>query len=220
MTYCSQLLDLSYPTVDIHDQASHVLELMSQHQLETLPVLNGLHFMGMVAEEDLIDLDGTLEMISLQDQLTKNFVHSADHFLIALRFRAKHYTEAIPVLNERNEWEGIISITKLFDQVATLTGVASPGSMIVMEVSRHDYALGEINRLVESNDAMIMQVNTIPDPLSEQIQVILHINKEDISDVVATFQRHEYHVLYYYGDETYQNSLQSNLDHLLNYLNI
>jgi len=52
------------------------------------------------------------------------------------------------------------------------------------------------------------------------MQVVLHINKEDLSDVVATFQRYEYHVVYYYGEETYQNSLQSNLDHLLNYLNI
>ncbi len=220
MTYCSQLLDSAYPTIDIRDQASHVLEIMAIHHVDMLPVLDGLQFLGMVAEEDLMDVDGGTEMVTLQDQLSKAFVHSADHFLLALRFRAKHFTEAIPVLNERNEWEGMISISKLLDQLGTLTGVATPGSMIIMEVSRHDYALGEINRLVESNDAMIMQVNTIPDFHSEQMQVVLHINKEDLSDVIATFQRHEYTVLYYYGEETYQNSLQSNLDHLLNYLNI
>jgi hypothetical protein len=27
-------------------------------------------------------------------------------------------------------------------------------------------------------------------------------------------------VLYYYGDESYDNSLQNNLDHLMNYLNL
>jgi hypothetical protein len=52
------------------------------------------------------------------------------------------------------------------------------------------------------------------------MQVILRINREDISDVVASFQRHDYTVLFYYGEEHYENSLQSNLDHLLNYLNI
>ena len=57
-------------------------------------------------------------------------------------------------------------------------------------------------------------------PASEQIQIILRINKEEVSDVVSTFQRHEYQVLYYYGEESYNNSLQDNLDHLLNYLNI
>jgi CBS-domain-containing membrane protein len=220
MTYCHQLLDSAYPTIDIHDQASHVLEVMNNHHVDMLPVLNGLQFLGMVAEENLVDVDGAAEMVTLQDQFSKSFVHSADHFLLALRFRAKHFSEAIPVLNERNEWKGMISMHKLLDQIGILTGVASPGSMIIMEVSRHDYALGEINRLVESNDAMIMQLNTIPDTHSEQMQIVLHINKEDLSDVVSTFQRHEYTVLYYYGEETYQNSLQSNLDHLLNYLNI
>jgi hypothetical protein len=52
------------------------------------------------------------------------------------------------------------------------------------------------------------------------MQVVLRINKEEVSDVVATFQRHEYNVLYYYGDESYDNSLQNNLDHLMNYLNL
>ncbi len=50
--------------------------------------------------------------------------------------------------------------------------------------------------------------------------VILRINKEEISDIVASFQRHEYNVRYYMGEELFRNELQSNLDHLMNYLNI
>jgi hypothetical protein len=63
-------------------------------------------------------------------------------------------------------------------------------------------------------------MNTIADNHAGTIQVVLRISKEEISDVVATFQRHEYTVLYYYGEETYDNSLQNNLDHLFNYLSI
>jgi hypothetical protein len=87
-------------------------------------------------------------------------------------------------------------------------------------MSRNDYAPGLINRLVESNDAMIMQMNTLFDTNTGSLQVVLRINKEEISDVVATFQRYEYNVLYYYGEETYVNALQKNLDHLFNYLSI
>jgi hypothetical protein len=50
--------------------------------------------------------------------------------------------------------------------------------------------------------------------------VILRINREEVSDIVATFQRHEYTVRYYLGEELFRNELQSNLEHLLNYLNI
>ena len=91
---------------------------------------------------------------------------------------------------------------------------------MVLEIPRHEYAPGQLNRLVESNDCMIMQMNTIADPVTGMLQIVIRVNKEEISDLIATFQRHEYTVLYYYGEETFDNTLQNNLDHLLNYLNI
>ena len=123
-------------------------------------------------------------------------------------------------MNEKNEWEGIIDTQKLLDAVVLMIGANETGSFLVIEMLRTEYAPGVINRLVESNDAMIMQMNTVYDQQNGMMQVLLKLNKEEISDIVATFQRHEYNVLYYYGEETYDNALQNNLDHLLNYLNI
>jgi hypothetical protein len=37
---------------------------------------------------------------------------------------------------------------------------------------------------------------------------------------VASFQRHDFTVRYYLGEELFRNELQSNLDHLMNYLNM
>ena len=134
--------------------------------------------------------------------------------------RTKFFVNLVPVVNAEYEWEGAIVDEKLLDNLSKLTGVSDSGSIIVISMPIHEYAPGEINRLVESNDAMIMHMNTLQDHHTGQIQVVLRINKEEISDLVASFQRYEFSVLYYYGEETYDNSLQQNLDHLLNYLNI
>ena len=69
-------------------------------------------------------------------------------------------------------------------------------------------------------DAVITQLNTWSDASTHILTVVLRINKEEISDVVASFQRHEFTVRYYMGEELFRNELQSNLDHLMNYLNI
>jgi len=90
----------------------------------------------------------------------------------------------------------------------------------VLELERKAYAFGEINRLVESNDAIITQINTAIDPASQIMVVTLRINKNEVSDVVATLQRHDYNVKYYHGEELYRNELQTNLEHLMNYLSI
>lgn len=219
MTYCSQLLESSMITVDLHDTVSHAMEMMDEARVEYVPVLDGLQYLGMVAFDELEDTDPNAEVISIQHRFIKPLVRTGDHFLQALRVRSKFYIDQVPVVNEKNEWEGVIGTAKMLDQICLLSGVSASGSMIVLEVPRHDYAPGEINRLVESNDAMIMQLNSIQDQQTGMMQVVIRINKEEVSDVVATFQRHEYNVLYYYGDESYDNSLQNNLDHLMNYLN-
>ena len=220
MTYCSQLIDNTFVSVDLHDKISLAIESMEAQQCRHLPVMEGNLFLGMIGEDDLLDADSTDEISSLRRFFINAFVRSGDYFMQALKVRSKFNIDCVPVLNEKNELEGIVGIGKMLDQISNVTGVNGSGSMLVLEINRFDYALGEINRLVESNDANIMQLNTVMDPASEQIQIILRINKEEISDIVATFQRHEYQVLYYYGEESYNNSLQDNLDHLLNYLNI
>ena len=220
MTYCSQLIDNTFVSVDLHDKISLAIESMEAQQCRHLPVMEGNLFLGMIAEDDLLDADSTDEISSLRRFFINAFVRSGDYFMQALKVRSKFNIDCVPVLNEKNELEGLVGIGKMLDQISIVTGVNGSGSMLVLEINRFDYALGEINRLVESNDANIMQLNTVMDPASEQIQIILRINKEEISDIVATFQRHEYQVLYYYGEESYNNSLQDNLDHLLNYLNI
>ncbi len=220
MTYCSQMLESSMITVDLHDTVSHAMELMDEAKIEHIPVLDGLQYLGMVAFDELEDTDSQAEVISIQHRFIKPLVRTGDHFLQALRVRSKFHIDQVPVVNENNEWEGVIGTIKMLDQISLLSGVSASGSMIVLEMPGHDYAPGEINRLVESNDAMIMQLNSIQDQHTGMMQVVLRINKEEISDVVATFQRHEYQVIYYYGDESYDNSLQKNLDHLMNYLNL
>lgn len=220
MTYCSQILETNFPTIDLQDKVEQVLLEFEDAKIGYLPVLDGNVFIGMLNEEDLYDFSPSTEINSIQHILVKHAVKPFDHVLQALRVKAKYFLHAVPVVNEKNEWEGIIHAEKLLDVVAGMIGATAAGSFIILEMLKSEYAPGIINRLVESNDAMIMQMNTMVDQQSGTMQVFLKINKEEISDIVATFQRHEYTVVYYYGEETYDNALQNNLDHLLNYLNI
>ncbi|TAH14413.1 MAG: CBS domain-containing protein, partial [Sphingobacteriia bacterium] len=44
--------------------------------------------------------------------------------------------------------------------------------------------------------------------------------KIEVSDIVATFQRYDYAVRYFFGEEQYANELQENYQHLISYLNM
>jgi acetoin utilization protein AcuB len=218
--FCGQLISADILIQGLHDPVGMVLHQMEDMKLRHLPVSDDDKFLGLIAEDDLDDESDDTPLDKLQDYFIKSFVKATDYFLVAVKLSHIMQLDLVPVLNEKNELEGVITRDTLFKELARMTGSADYGSLVVLEMEKSDYSVGEINRLVESNDAVITQLNTWSDNTTHLMTVILRINKEEISDIVASFQRHEYIVRYYMGEELFRNELQSNLDHLMNYLNI
>jgi hypothetical protein len=52
------------------------------------------------------------------------------------------------------------------------------------------------------------------------LEVTLQINKKEISTIIATFERYEYSVSYYSGEELFENEISLNYNNLMNYLQI
>ena len=126
----------------------------------------------------------------------------------------------IPVIDENKNLLGVVSYRELLKQASEFMNVKDPGGLIVLELETNSYSFSEISRLVETNDAQITQLNTYTNPQTGLMQVTIKINKTEISDIVATFQRYEYNVKYYFGEELYENELRSNYDNLMNYLKL
>ncbi|MDQ3279511.1 MAG: CBS domain-containing protein, partial [Bacteroidota bacterium] len=125
----------------------------------------------------------------------------------------------VPVVEEK-QLLGIVTYTDLLRNASDFMSLSQPGALIVLEIDNYQYSFTEINRIVESVDAQITQLNTFTDPESGTVQVTIRVNKVEVSDLVSTFQRYEYNVKHYFGEELYQNELKTNYDNLMNYLSI
>ena len=115
---------------------------------------------------------------------------------------------------------GVILVIDLLRHLGKITGASEPGGLMVLEMDQRNFSFAEISKLIETNDAQITQLNTSWDSGSDSFIVTIKINKFEISDIVATFQRYDYQVKYYFGEELYENELKDNYDHLMNYLSI
>lgn len=216
----SQLLHTNYPSVNLFDKSSLALQLMDEYDVQHLAVLNQDKFAGIISKEDLLDADAKSTIATLEDLFIKVSVKSEEHFLAALKLSSELNLSIIPVVNEQFELTGIITTSELLKAVSKFTGCEEPGGIIVLEMERKNYSFGEISRLVETNDAYINQLNTMSEGNSGLILVTIKINKIEVSDIVATFQRYDYQVRYYFGEEQYANELKENYNHLIAYLNI
>jgi hypothetical protein len=87
-------------------------------------------------------------------------------------------------------------------------------------MERHNYAFGELSRLVETNNASIVQLNTFTESGTGLFIVTIKLNKTEVSDILATLQRYDYTIRYFFGEEAYENELRENYDLLMTYLKI
>ncbi len=124
------------------------------------------------------------------------------------------------ILNEEKEFLGSISGNNLLKALGNFSGAQEIGGIIVLQMERSQFAISEISRIVESNEATIFHLNTTIQPATGLLTVTIHINKKELSMVVAAFERYEYDVVYYFGEEKFENEIHSNYLHFMNYLDI
>ncbi|MBK7958723.1 MAG: hypothetical protein IPK03_11840 [Bacteroidetes bacterium] len=77
----------------------------------------------------------------------------------------------------------------------------------------------EISKIVESEGARIMHsdVQTID---AENLLITLKINSNNLSGIIAAFERYQYTVIQSYRDKEEEDSLKDRYDLLMKYLSI
>jgi CBS domain-containing protein len=215
-----EMISSSIPSLKLTDSVFQAMELMAEFYVKQLPVVAEDKYVGLVFEDDLMNLEDTAELESISTHFSKVSVHGNMHFLDAVQTANDYHLTVVPVVEKDNDFIGIIVTGDLLRQLGKMTGASEPGGVLVLEMDQRNFSFAEISKLIETNDAQITQLNTSWDNGSDSFLVTIKINKFEISDIVATFQRYDYQVKYYFGEELYENELKDNYDHLMNYLSI
>jgi len=213
------LISNSIPYLHKDDKVFHALQLMNDYHVAHLPVVENESYLGIISEEQLLqsDEENTIKELPVSDGTTS--VQANDHFLKAIQTAVLNKLSIVPVVEEK-QLVGIVTYNDLLKNASEFMSLNDPGALIVLEMESRNYSFTEINRIVESNDAQITQLNTFADPETGIMQITIRINKLEVSDIISTFQRYEYNVKYYFGEELYENELRTNYDNLMNYLKI
>ena len=209
------------PQLQLSDPVSKALQLMNDFKITHLPVVSEEKYLGLISEDDLLDEENKKIPIEFfQNDFIPASVNFNNHFLNAVSVSNHYQTNVIPVVNEANELMGTIAGQSLLAAVGNFSGSNETGAVIVLEMERNNFAISEISRIVESDGAIILHLNITSKPDSQQLQVTIHLNKKEISTVIAAFERYDYTVIYYSGEELFENEIDSNYRHLMNYLDI
>ncbi|MEL6275985.1 MAG: CBS domain-containing protein [Bacteroidota bacterium] len=176
------------------DTGEEALGIMNDFYLRHLPLVEDGQLLAIISDEFLLDVDPMAEISSYPLPPQPIFVRRSDHLYDVMRISADQQLTIIPVLDDEGNYCGLITIEKLLRHFVESGSFKEPGSIVILEMGRHDYSLAEIARIVEGEGAIILSSFLQSHPDSNRIEVTLKLNGRQIGNIIATLERFSYSV--------------------------
>jgi len=204
------------------DTGQTALNWMEVFRISHLPIVNNLEFLGLISDTDIYDLNDPEQPIGNHKlSLIKPFVRLDHHIFDVISLAARLKLSVVPVLDDHNHYKGVIMVSDLIEELSKMTSLNEPGGLIVLDILQNDYSLSQIAQIIESNDAKILNLYISSHPDSTRMEVAIKLNTNNLMPVIRTFERFEYEVTAWHGEEDDMDSFYSDrFDSFMRYLDI
>lgn len=202
------------------DTGNDALEVMHEFYVQHLPVVNDRELLGIVGEDDILehDVEGDIGAYALS--LPQLRIRSGDHVYEVMRMVAQYDLTAVPVVDAEGHYVGLITAADLLGYYARTSTFTENGSIVILEVQRRDYALSEIARIAESENAIILSSFVESAGDGSLLQVTIKVNHENVAGMLSTFQRFGYEVQGTFNEGEAVDSMRERYDALMSYLSV
>ncbi len=221
MFIAKDILSSAVLPLKVSDTGIVALHWFDEFRVIHLPVVSESQFLGLVSENDVFAAGSFEEPIwNYQLQLQKVSVQSTQHIYEVLHLFSEHNLTLLPVIDEHDNYLGVITHNELVEKLAETMGVNNLGGIVVLEINVNDYSLAEIARIAEENDTKILSLTSNSSTDSTRMELIVKFDKMDIQPVIKSLLRYNYKITASYIESEYFDNLKDRYDLLMTYLNI
>lgn len=219
--FASKLIRDNIPPLKPGDTCGRALAWMEEFNVAYLPLINGREFAGIISKSSVSA--STLANTLLKDAeipVSRIFVYENQHVYDVAKTASVNKIDIIPVLNNEQEYSGVITLPDLITYFAESKSVYMPGGIIILEMRLNDYTMSNIAQIVESDGAHILSASVSATADPQTIELTLKIDKIDLSRILPAFYRLNYNVTASYHQSESSDDLQNRYESLMHYLSI
>lgn len=202
------------------DTGEEALNVMNEFYVRHLPLVEEDTLQAVVSEDNILDGDSLQPVGSYRRPVQPPSVFPDDHLYDVMRILVEYKLTVVPVINREGKYLGMITNESLLQAFGESSTFSSQGSIVVLEVLRHDYSLSEISRIVESEGAIILSSFVRSFDGSNRLEVTIKVNSQSIAATLATFERYNYNVKASFNEKQLSDALRERFDSLMNYLDV
>ena len=209
--------DIDVFTID--DSIDQIVEFFHDSTYSHIAITEKNEFLGSLCEEDIHEFEKDKKVSDYRYNLESFFVRKDTNWLDVLETFARNETNIIPVLDDNNEIAGYYDLTDIVGFFIDTPFFTEPGGIIVVAKGIKDYSFSEIAQIVESNNTRVIGA-FITDIRNDVIQVTIKIGTTDLNEIIQTFRRYNYNILFGNNDDQFLEDLKQRSDYLDKYLNV
>lgn len=210
------------PALSMKDNAEKAILWMGELRTNFLPVIEKGHFKGFVSEEIIFENNDLGKEIREIKLIAENcYLNRKQHYFDIIRLIKEYNIDLVAVVDDNMNYLGVVTIDDVINAISESSAIQNPGAIIILSISKIDYSLAEVTRLVEENNAKILSSYVKSDPKdSSRLLLTLKINTMESKRIIATLERFGYNILAQFLESEDQENHKDRLNLLLKYIDL
>ncbi len=207
------------PVFKIEDSLKKVISFFKDTTFSHVAVTEKGRFVGVLSENDLENFKIHKKIEDYRYNLDSFFVRKDTNWLDVLEKFARNEANLLTILGNNEDVIGYYDLTDIVSVFIDTPFFTEPGGIIVVAKGVKDYSFSEIAQIVESNNTKVIGA-FITDIHNDVMQVTVKVGSTNLSEILQTFRRYNYNVLFGNNDDQFLEDLKQRSDYLDKYLNV
>jgi CBS domain-containing protein len=209
----------SLPVFKIEDSLKKVIEFFKDSTFSHVAVVEKGRFLGLLSENDLENFEIDKKVSDYRYNLETFFVRRDTNWLDVLETFARNEANVLPILGDNEDVQGYYDLTDIVGVFIDTPFFTEPGGILVVAKGIKDYSFSEIAQIVESNNTKLIGA-FITGLQNDVVQVTVKIGAANLNEIIQTFRRYNYHIIFGNNDDQFLEDLKARSDYLDKYLNV
>lgn len=207
------------PVFKLGDPLKKVIQFFKGATYSHIAVVDGDVYVGVLEKNDLDNFEADKRVEEYRYRLETFFVGKETSWLDVLETFSKNGANLLPVIGEAGEVIGYYDLLEVVNQFMDTPFFTEPGGVLVLAKGIKDYSFSEIAQIVESNNIKLVG-GFVTDARNDVIQITIKIGSSHLNDVIQSFRRYNYTILYGDHDDRFMENLKQRSEYLDKYLNV
>ncbi|MDR1937541.1 MAG: CBS domain-containing protein [Tannerellaceae bacterium] len=209
-----------FPVLKKTDTVEYALSVMDDLKIRHLPVVAGGMYQCLLSDKDLLAAPDLSAPVN-EPVLFAPGIGESGHLHEILARMVRYRLTLLPVVSPEGKYRGVITRDTMLEALACLCSAEAAGSVVVLELPPRDYVLSDIARILEANNAHMLNLLSNTDKNTGRLILTIKIDLEDATPVIRSFERFNYTVLYHFMEKGMADEvLQHRMNELLYYMNM